>query len=103
MAKYKLVDLSAIEVPDCQAPIDCEIRAKMYVESRIMTTQMVMREYAPDHFRIVANQELYWVAKMAYEMDDNREMVNGYVVAIHEPQEIEDALIRQIQYCQSKR
>lgn len=100
MAKYKLVDLTAIDVPDCEAPIDCKIRAKLYVDAHILTTQMVMREYAPDHFRIVANPELYWVAKMAYEMDDDREMVNAYVVAIHEPQKVEDALVRQIQYCQ---
>jgi hypothetical protein len=80
--RYKFVDIVAAESASSKlSKEEIDAKARLYLNSGIMTSPIVMEEYAYERFRVIHGQDAFAVAKRAKEINPSRgEMVNAFVL-----------------------
>lgn len=83
--KYKMVDVVAVDpVKSKLTPKEIEDRVDAQLKTGIVTSPIIMHEYAPDKFRVIHGQDAFAAAQVAKTRNlDRAEMVNAFVLNIN--------------------
>lgn len=96
--KYKTVDVVAVDpVKSRISQKEIEERVDAQLKTGIVTSPIIMHEYAPDKFRVLHGQDAFAAAQVAKSRNiDRAEMVNAFVLDIKSSKQEINAVVRQV-------